>query len=59
MLSYRVLFGASRNCTGSGKVYKRSGVIMDVKMNFSEHVDVMGGKAFAMLGFSRYEITVI
>jgi hypothetical protein len=27
------------------------GVIMDEKMNFSEHVDVMVGKAFAMLGF--------
>jgi Reverse transcriptase (RNA-dependent DNA polymerase)/Endonuclease-reverse transcriptase len=29
------------------------GVIMDEKMNFSEHVDVMVGKAFAMLGFIR------
>jgi hypothetical protein len=28
-------------------------VIMDGKMNFSEHVDVMVGKAFAMLGFIR------
>jgi hypothetical protein len=28
-------------------------VIMDEKMNFSEHVDVMVGKAFAMLGFIR------
>jgi hypothetical protein len=27
------------------------GVIMDEKMNFLEHVDVMVGKAFAMLGF--------
>jgi hypothetical protein len=27
------------------------GVIMDEKMNFSEHIDVMVGKAFAMLGF--------
>jgi hypothetical protein len=25
------------------------GVIMDKKMNFSEHVDVMVGKTFAML----------
>jgi hypothetical protein len=29
------------------------GVIMDEKMNFSEHVDVMVGKAFALLGFIR------
>jgi hypothetical protein len=29
------------------------GVIMDEKMNFSEHVDVMVGKVFAMLGFIR------
>jgi hypothetical protein len=29
------------------------GVIMDVKMTFSEHVDVMVGKAFAMLRFIR------
>jgi hypothetical protein len=29
------------------------GVIMDEKMNFSEHVDVMVGKAFAMQGFIR------
>jgi hypothetical protein len=29
------------------------GVIMDEKMYFSEHVDVMVGKAFAMLGFIR------
>jgi hypothetical protein len=29
------------------------GVIMDEKMNFSEHVDVMVGKDFAMLGFIR------
>jgi hypothetical protein len=29
------------------------GVIMDEKMNFSEHIDVMVGKAFAMLGFIR------
>jgi hypothetical protein len=29
------------------------GVIMDEKMDFSEHVDVMVGKAFAMLGFIR------
>jgi hypothetical protein len=28
------------------------GVIMDEKMNFSEHVAVMVGKAFAMLGLS-------
>jgi hypothetical protein len=28
-------------------------VIMDEKMNFSEEVDVMVGKAFAMLGFIR------
>jgi hypothetical protein len=28
-------------------------VIMDEKMNFSEHVDVTVGKAFAMLGFIR------
>jgi hypothetical protein len=27
------------------------GVIMDEKMNFSEHVNVMVGKAFAMLEF--------
>jgi hypothetical protein len=26
-------------------------VIMEEKMNFSEHVDVMVGKAFAMMGF--------
>jgi hypothetical protein len=26
---------------------------MDEKMNFSEHIDVMVGKAFAMLGFIR------
>jgi hypothetical protein len=26
---------------------------MDEKMNFSEHVEVMVGKAFAMLGFIR------
>jgi hypothetical protein len=29
------------------------GVIMDEKMNFSEHVDVMVGKVFAMLSFIR------
>jgi hypothetical protein len=29
------------------------GVSMDEKMNFSEHIDVMVGKAFAMLGFIR------
>jgi hypothetical protein len=29
------------------------GVIMDEKMTFSEHIDVMVGKAFAMLGFIR------
>jgi hypothetical protein len=29
------------------------GVIMDEKMTFSEHVDVMVAKAFAMLGFIR------
>jgi hypothetical protein len=29
------------------------GVIMDEKMNFLEHVDVMVGKAFAMLGVLR------
>jgi hypothetical protein len=29
------------------------GVIMDEKMYFSEHVDVMVGNAFAMLGFIR------
>jgi hypothetical protein len=29
------------------------GVIIDEKMNFSEHIDVMVGKAFAMLGFIR------
>jgi hypothetical protein len=29
------------------------GVIMNEKMNFSEHVNVMVGKAFAMLGFIR------
>jgi hypothetical protein len=28
-------------------------VIMDEKMNFSEHVDVLVGKAFAMLRFIR------
>jgi hypothetical protein len=28
-------------------------VIMDEKMYFSEHVDVMVGKALAMLGFIR------
>jgi hypothetical protein len=28
-------------------------VIIDEKMNFSEHVDVMIGKVFAMLGFIR------
>jgi hypothetical protein len=28
-------------------------VIMDKKMTFSEHVDVMVAKAFAMLGFIR------
>jgi hypothetical protein len=27
------------------------GVIMDEKLNFSEHVDVMVGNAFVMLGF--------
>jgi hypothetical protein len=27
------------------------GVIMDEKMNFSEHIDEMVGKVFAMLGF--------
>jgi hypothetical protein len=27
---------------------------MDEKMNFSEHVDVMFGKAFAVLGFIRW-----
>jgi hypothetical protein len=26
---------------------------MDEKMNFSDHVDIMVGKAFAMLGFTR------
>jgi hypothetical protein len=29
------------------------GVRMDGKMNFSEHVDVMVDKAFAMLGYTR------
>jgi hypothetical protein len=29
------------------------GVIIDEKMNFSEHIDVMVGKAFAMLGIIR------
>jgi hypothetical protein len=29
------------------------GVIMDEKMTFSEHMDVMVAKAFAMLGFIR------
>jgi hypothetical protein len=29
------------------------GVIMDEKMTFSEHVDVMVPKKFAMLGFFR------
>jgi hypothetical protein len=29
------------------------GVVMDEKMNFSEQVDVMLDKAFAMLGFIR------
>jgi hypothetical protein len=29
------------------------GIIMDVKMNFSEHVDVMVGKAFVMLRLIR------
>jgi hypothetical protein len=29
------------------------GLIMDEKMNFSEYIDVMVGKAFAMLGFIR------
>jgi hypothetical protein len=29
------------------------GFIMDEKMTFSEHVDVMGAKAFAMLGLIR------
>jgi hypothetical protein len=29
------------------------GVIMDEQINFSEHVDVMVGKVFAMLGFIR------
>jgi hypothetical protein len=29
------------------------GVIMDEKMTFSEHVDVMIAKAFMMLGFFR------
>jgi hypothetical protein len=29
------------------------GVIMDEKMTFSEHLDVMVAKAFAMLGFIR------
>jgi hypothetical protein len=29
------------------------GVVMDEKINFSENVDVMVGKAFAMLGFIR------
>jgi hypothetical protein len=29
------------------------GVIMDEKMTFSEHVDVMVAKTFAMLGFIR------
>jgi hypothetical protein len=28
-------------------------VIMDKKMNFLEHIDIMVGKAFAMLGFIR------
>jgi hypothetical protein len=29
------------------------GVIMDVKINFSEQMDAIVGKAFAMLGFMR------
>jgi hypothetical protein len=29
------------------------GVIVDKKMTFSEHVDFMAAKAFAMLGFIR------
>jgi hypothetical protein len=37
------------------RVYSKNdlGVIMDEKMTFSEHVNVMVAKAFAMLGFIR------
>jgi hypothetical protein len=34
------------------------GVIMDEKFNFSEHMDVMVGKSFAMLGFNRDPYTL-
>jgi hypothetical protein len=43
---------AGQNCSGSNKLYKRSAKI-DEKMCFSEHEDVMIGKAFAILGFIR------
>jgi hypothetical protein len=35
------------------RVINDLGVIMDEKMTFSEHVDVMVAKDFAMLGFIR------
>jgi hypothetical protein len=37
----------------SSELHKQLGVIMDEKMTFSEHVDVMIANAFAMLGFIR------
>jgi hypothetical protein len=46
-----------RSCMLGGTVLDRVssindlGFIMDEKMTFSEHVDVMVAKAFAMLGF--------
>jgi hypothetical protein len=35
------------------------GVVMDEKVTFSEHVDVMVAKAFAMLGFIRRLLLVM
>jgi hypothetical protein len=48
--SYNMLGGFVLDRVGS---INDLGVIMDEKMNFLEHIDVMVGKAFAMLGFIK------
>jgi hypothetical protein len=52
-LSCKVLLYACLNFSGSECSINDLGVIMDKKMNFLEHVDVMLGKVFAILRFMR------
>jgi hypothetical protein len=52
-LSCKVLLYACLNCSGSECSINDLGVIMDEKMNFLEHVDVMVGKVFPILRFMR------